>query len=338
MYTLNINYKNNEKLCENLNFFYKGLLKTDNIHLKILLFNNNNKIFFESIFLKDCNYYIDSNNNDLNNDFRINYDLIYINEKNNINLFNYQINIINSRFKFLKPGGIMIIENIINNELDYINKISHIKHNFSNFYFVNINNSTKILILIRYGEKIFKNNKKMTIITPSIRPNNLLKIKDSINFDYVNEWIIVYDGSKILENPNLFKNQNSKIKEYIYKGEGISGNPQRNFALDNIEIKDTYLYYLDDDNMIDINLYRLFDLLGDNFFYSFDQLNRINGNNIEIYQIDTAMVLIDYESCKDIRWILDKYNADGYYIKDCYFRNKNNWIYINNSLCTYNVL
>ena len=89
---------------------------------------------------------------------------------------------------------------------------------------------------------------------------------------------------------------------------------------------------------IGLYLYRLIDLLGDNFFYSFDQLNRINGNNIEIYQIDTAMVLIDYESCKDIRWILDKYNADGYYIKDCYFRNKNNWIYVNNPLCTYNVL
>ena len=39
---------------------------------------------------------------------------------------------------------------------------------------------------------------KITIITPSYRINNLYKIKESINFEYVHEWIIVYDGSKLL--------------------------------------------------------------------------------------------------------------------------------------------
>ena len=47
---------------------------------------------------------------------------------------------------------------------------------------------------------------KITIITPSYRIDNLLKLEKSINFDYVNEWIIVYDQSKMLENPNIFKN------------------------------------------------------------------------------------------------------------------------------------
>ena len=57
---------------------------------------------------------------------------------------------------------------------------------------------------------------KITIITPSYRIDNLYKIKESINFEYVHEWIIVYDGSKIITNPYLFKEDN-KIKEYIYK-------------------------------------------------------------------------------------------------------------------------
>ena len=42
--------------------------------------------------------------------------------------------------------------------------------------------------------------------------------------------MIVYDGNKIKSNPCILQG-NNKIKEYVYKGEGISGNPQRNYAL-----------------------------------------------------------------------------------------------------------
>ena len=80
---------------------------------------------------------------------------------------------------------------------------------------------------------------KITIITPSYRIDNLYKIKESINFEYVHEWIIVYDGSKIITNPYLFKEDN-KIKEYIYKCTGVSGNGQRNFALSNLQMKIHY--------------------------------------------------------------------------------------------------
>ena len=38
------------------------------------------------------------------------------------------------------------------------------------------------------------------------------EIKKSLNFEYIDEWIIVYDGSKIITNPYLFKEDN-KIKE-----------------------------------------------------------------------------------------------------------------------------
>ncbi len=36
---------------------------------------------------------------------------------------------------------------------------------------------------------------KITIITPSYRIENLPKIAKTIDFNYVDEWIIVYDGS-----------------------------------------------------------------------------------------------------------------------------------------------
>jgi hypothetical protein len=43
--------------------------------------------------------------------------------------------------------------------------------------------------------EILKNN-KLTIITPSCRVDNLIEIKKSINFEYIDEWIIVYVGNK----------------------------------------------------------------------------------------------------------------------------------------------
>jgi len=122
---------------------------------------------------------------------------------------------------------------------------------------------------------------KITIITPSYRIDNLNKIKESINFEYVDVWIIVYDGNKIEINPYIFK-ENNKIKEYIYKCSGISGNGQRNFALSKITNENTLLYYLDDDNIIHPNLYNLLNCIDNNTIYSFNQCNRIKGNNINV--------------------------------------------------------
>ena len=198
-------------------------------------------------------------------------------------------------------------------------------------------------------DEIVIEKKKITIITPSIRLDNLKKIKKSINFEYVNEWIIVYDGNKIFTNPYLFTNEENsdKISEYIYTGNGISGNPQRNFALDNIKNKNTYIYYLDDDNLIHPELYNLLNEIKSNKIYTFDQKRPTNiypykellkGDDIRLYNIDTAMILIDYNLCKDIKWIEDKYIADGIYIMECYIRNKSNWIYINKCLSFYNAL
>ena len=121
------------------------------------------------------------------------------------------------------------------------------------YYFISINdNDNSLFIVIKKGdEPIFKNKNKLTIITPCCRPNNLIKLYDSINFNYINEWIVVYDEKKIKQNPNILNHfNNKKIKEYFHRGNGISGNPQRNRALDKIENKNTMVYYLDDDNII----------------------------------------------------------------------------------------
>ena len=71
--------------------------------------------------------------------------------------------------------------------------------------------------------------------------------------------------------------------------------------------------------------------------YTFNQSNHIlSGNNIQVNFIDTAMSIIPFHACKHIQWRLDIYEADGYYLKECYDSNPNNHIYVDNDLCYYN--
>ncbi len=271
----------------------------------------------------------------------ITYDIII---EDTTHQFEDQIRVIENVYNHLKPGGILIIEDIFKSykEQDYIDKLVDVLPQFQDYYFVELDhnnkNSTgwdndKLFVLVKSGaEPIFKNENKITIITPSYRVTNLPKLKESINFDYIHEWIIVYDGSKIKENPKLFKHP--KIKEFVHLGQGISGNPQRNYALTQVSNKDTLLYYLDDDNIIHPDLYRLLNVIDNRYLYTFNQKDRLKGNNINIGSIDTAMVIVPYSTCKDELWIPSRYDADGYYIKVCYQKNKA--IFVDNDLCYYN--
>jgi len=302
---------------------------------------NNDRITLANIDVTNKNSIIN-----VFSELNILYDIII---EDTTHQFEDQIRVIENTYQYLKPGGILIIEDVFKsyNENDYINRLIPILENFQDYYFIELDhvnknstgwNNDKLFILIKSGgEPIFKNTNKLTIITPSYRVNNLLEIKKSINFEYVEEWIIVYDGSKIIDNPNIFENQeNNKIKEYVYKGEGISGNPQRNFSLTQIKNPETLLYYLDDDNIIHPNLYRLLNIIDNNKMYTFNQYNRIKGYNICPGFIDTAMFIIPYIFFKNVKWILNEYAADGYYITECYNENKNTHVYIDNDLCYYN--
>ncbi len=248
------------------------------------------------------------------NEIDVMYDIII---EDTTHQFEDQIRVIENTYQHLKPGGILIIEDIFRhyNENNYIERLQPILDNFQDYYFVDLDhknknsdgwNNDKLFILVKGGgEPLFKNNNKITIITPSYRINNLIKIKESINFDYVDEWIIVYDGNKIHTNPYLFKDFSNKIKEYINNDNGNTGNPQRNYGISKVTNLNTTLYFLDDDNIIHPNLYNLLDILDNTKFYTFNQENRLIGNNINVGSIDTAMALIPYNKCNGIRWIID---------------------------------
>jgi hypothetical protein len=110
----------------------------------------------------------------------------------------------------------------------------------------------------------------------------------------------------------------------------------------NVQNNNTYLYFLDDDNIIHPNLYKFLNTIGDEkCIYTFIQNNHGNlskGNRLHIGGIDTAMFLIHFDLCKDIRWNITKHEADGIFFLNCYNNNKDKHKYIENELCYYNYL
>jgi hypothetical protein len=179
----------------------------------------------------------------------------------------------------------------------------------------------------------------LTIITPCYRQKNIAALYDSIQFDKITKWIIVYDTSNDRKYDKLYENH-PKIIELECSG-GISGNPQRNYALNIVE--DGYVYFLDDDNIIHHNFWSIVDGLDGERFYTFDQLRKkngemIHGNNIAFEKIDTAMYIVHRKHIGTIRWRLDIYQADFYFIHDINVNNKGAHMYLNTIGCYYNYL
>ena len=184
--------------------------------------------------------------------------------------------------------------------------------------------------------------KKLTIITPCTRPVNLMRLKESIPFEHVDKWIIVYDES-VTPNANLFHEE--RIQEYGCQGHSIAGNIQRNYALN--LIGDTYVYFLDDDTIMHPDMGDFLKTVEPNHIYTFDQqrnakefpfTERLKGDTIEMFHIDTAMFLIDSSLIQDIRWAVDEYTADAIFITECYSNHPESWMYVDRVLSYYNYL
>ncbi len=191
---------------------------------------------------------------------------------------------------------------------------------------------------------------KLNIITPCSRPENLEDVELSIytailhSFPYTLSnirWIVVMDG---VNKPEI----NIELAEFHYleSGElGISGNPQRNYALD--IINDGYVYFLDDDNKIHhqfIKYYRSFISSYPDHGFIVNQLN--NDGSIRLYapdipsvgNVDTAQFLLTREMIGDVRWDPFNYCADGKFISDIHKIYGDKIIKVNRNLSYYNEL
>jgi hypothetical protein len=178
---------------------------------------------------------------------------------------------------------------------------------------------------------------KINIITPCCRPQNLHTISKSINIPKENyRWIVVCDTEKMIDDDLI--PENCEIYNFKHP-ESISGNGQRNFAIDLVE--DGYVYFNDDDTTLHPDLWENVKDL-DNDIISFQQLYkdgrlRLNGDDVSVFHIDSHNFLTHIDLIGDTRFILDKYEADGHFAGECYLKSKNH-IHIPKPLSIYNVL
>jgi len=154
----------------------------------------------------------------------------------------------------------------------------------------------------------------LTIITPCSRPENLQHLKQSIKFDQVSQWIIVYDNTK---NSFLKLFNHPKILELPSNLISLAGHAQRNLAID--KTSDGLIYNLDDDNIIHPNFWRIlpnFSATKINLFNieNHPRFNHLNLSNPGPGTVDTSMFCIDRKLIGEKRWLPHLYSADGVFV------------------------
>ena len=180
----------------------------------------------------------------------------------------------------------------------------------------------------------------LNIITPSCRPGNLHRISQSINIPRENyRWIVVFDSEE-LPDPSFIP---ENCEAYAHKNpNSISGNSQRNFAIDMIE--EGFVYFNDDDTTLHPELWdhvKDFDVNSTDiltFSQSFpDGSLRLDGRTIAVNHTDSHNFIVNRKIVKDTRWELDLYAADGVFAQTCALKSKNGF-YIPKVLSIYNTL
>lgn len=177
----------------------------------------------------------------------------------------------------------------------------------------------------------------LNIITPCSRPENLITISRSINIPVENyRWIVVFD-METLPSSELIP---SNCEIYLHKNPvSIVGNSQRNYALNIIDYG--HIYFNDDDTTIHPKLWENIKNLN-NDFISFIQLDkelniRLISDNVKVRMIDSHNFLVSKELIGDIKFELNKYEADGIFATECRKKSKSA-IWLNKPLSIYNSL
>jgi hypothetical protein len=177
----------------------------------------------------------------------------------------------------------------------------------------------------------------LNIITPCSRPENLLKISESINVPKEHyRWIVVFDMDKLPSKELIPEN----CEVHLYRENGsVVGHAQRNYALS--IINDGHIYFNDDDTLLHSELWE--NIKDFNFdFLSFNQLLK-NGNPrlksglVSVGDIDSHNFIVSNDIVKDTRFIVGRYDADGHFATECY-KKSIIILYINKFLSIYNSL
>lgn len=192
--------------------------------------------------------------------------------------------------------------------------------------------------------------KLLHIVTPCTRDTNYLnKCYDSfkyINYNWI--WYIIINSNTYKYDLNISNFKNT-IK--IIQNRENKWNSLINEYLDNVN-EDSFIYFLDDDNLIHENFNIALDkLYKENFEtilfsqygkYGNKEFTRIaDYHNIRVEGIDQGQIIYNRELIDNLRYWENVYRGDGYFITEYIIRlrqqNKLNVVYIDKRiLCYYN--
>jgi hypothetical protein len=206
----------------------------------------------------------------------------------------------------------------------------------------------KNLLFHYYRYKIIPKNgpneiiKPLIIVTPCSRPQNLEKLRESIQFDnpIFIYWVIIYDTRKM---PFIKRYPNhNKILELECRDEGVVGHQIRNMAMHSI-IQQGMIYFLDDDTILHPYFWTIVNNFKPNIvIYTFNLMYQngkiLFGNTPRVRGIDTCQFIFDKSIVGDLRFDTTDYCADGIFIQTLYEKNKEQAAFINSIAAYYNWL
>ena len=191
----------------------------------------------------------------------------------------------------------------------------------------------------------------VNIVSPVSRPWNLAVMGASIDrsagpgVELV--WHVVFDSPSIrraMKWRRLDPREDIRYYAYPKQDRGISGNPQRNHALD--QLSGGYVYFLDDDNVVHPRLFTaaLAHMREERAVIvnqaTPDGTTRLvaDAGNVRVGGIDTAQVLLPYSMIGDLRWDPFNYCADGVFCETVYRRSPDSFVFLQENLAYYNFL
>jgi len=190
----------------------------------------------------------------------------------------------------------------------------------------------------------------LNIITPCVRKTNLPVICKSLRSDLtLIRWIIVLDQKELTSQDyellNKLQETTTCSVEMLaeYKKWSVSGNSQRNAGIN--ALKEGYVYFLDDDNIIHPNFWKYYlntvatgkafighQLLADG------QLREAAPHYVKTSHIDAAQFCLPLTLIGSNRWKADAYEADGLFIGYLHHLKYKQFVFVNDIIAYYNRL
>ena len=201
------------------------------------------------------------------------------------------------------------------------------------------------------SQVLFFRMQKLSIITPCSRPVNLKRIAESIQFDKIDRWYIVYDTSPLFsKGENTSKQRtyekqfldNPKVSELECPVNSGWGNAQRNLAIG--LVTDGLVYFLDDDNIIHEAFWQELPSFDLDHLYSFDRYHCnkqivVQGGRLQEKFIDTAQYIVPRRLIGDLVWDIHYgCGSDGRFVEDLQRLHGSKHVYVPKVLAYYNYL